>query len=55
MEVTQLLNLCCAHIASTIKGKSIEEVEQEWGDLELTDEEKTQIENEKKFFTMESK
>jgi S-phase kinase-associated protein 1 len=51
MHITSLMNLCCAFIASTIKGKSIEEVEKEWGNLDLTDEEKTQIENEKKFFT----
>ena len=55
MHITSLMNLCCAFIASTIKGKSIEEVEEEWGNLDLTDEEKTQIENEKKFFTFDKK
>ena len=50
MDIESLMNLCCAKIASSIKGKSIEEVER-WGDLDLTEEEKIQIENEKKFFT----
>lgn len=53
MHITSLMNLCCAKIASSIKGKSIEDIKKEWGDLELTDEEKIQIENEKKFFTSE--
>jgi S-phase kinase-associated protein 1 len=53
MHITSLINLCCAKIASSIKGQSIEEIEKAWGDLELTAEEKIQIENEKKFFTSE--
>jgi S-phase kinase-associated protein 1 len=52
MDIPPLLELCCAKLATMIKGKSIEEVKNTF-EIELTEEEEEIIRNEHKFYIAE--